>query len=404
MSLPHLATVKSLTLEDGAFLSVFGKNCVYFESVNLFTGRSHETSTAGRYAADANVSEYAVVLNVLGDVVMKGASSLAVGGFNMLRKTVFYVGGDLTLEDTSTLAVYPGFPSAATAAEPTLEEHIAGGARLDVIGNLTVSSGAKLQLHNHHTSNSGCATLLPVIVTAKKVTVEEGATVESLLGGEFRQAQMRSLSDNNSDNNVRGGGHGGIGGGGDGTATTQGGYRSYDNMYAPLYPGAYGRVNSGVGGGTIRIHADFVKIAGVLDVSSKIILNSGYEMGGSAGGSIWITSRGAIQVLETAELLARGQDGLIKKGNSTGRGGGAGGRIALCRNISDEKLHDLYATGDTEKTKKFDIADEEVRSSVNFSGSIDVSGGLPVLSGQAGGVGTAYLLDGREVGFSVIIR
>ncbi len=195
--------------------------------------------------------------------------------------------------------------------------------------------------------------------------------------------------------NGYGASHGGSGyGGGDGTYC-------YDHPYAPRMPGATTThatmAYNMSGGGVIRIHARWAKIAGALKATSDLPA----KLLASAGGAIWVTTENDLKLVPGAILTVK-----AALANQTGRGGG-GGRIALARYLKPEELAALTANGDTlpegrfaSKSAKY-VFDYAAFTNRFPSVSVDISGAP--LVGEKGN-GTFYFLDGKSDGLLLLVR
>lgn len=341
--------------------------------------------------ADA-VTEIAIGLGVVGDVVIGEGARLTVGGFDLRRPSVVSVGGTLLAEADSSFQVYGGPTNATTITLQT------GGGRVSVLGEIRLAAGATMTFFPHLVTEDyhSFGRLGPVVLDVGTLDLAEGASIVSHAGSSLRTLDHRGKSDHSDF--CAGGGHGGVGG--ESGAGNAGG-QTYGNPFAPVLPGYFGREIANFGGGVIRIVADSVRLAGTIDVT-PLYYGQRYEQGGGSGGSIWITAN-QWSVAPTAVLRARGQkaEPLWGTGNHS-CGGGGGGRIALGRNLTDEDIDSLYATGDVvRRVVKKDL----LTTPVGFiRGTIDVSGGDPSNAGKIGGTGTAWLLDATPSGTILLLR
>ncbi|MCK6547237.1 hypothetical protein L6R52_15405 [Myxococcota bacterium] len=116
-----------------------------------------------------------------------------------------------------------------------------------------------------------------------------------------------------------GGSHGNWGGNYSGGPTA-----FYGDVYEPVLPGAGGNAypgyNGGNGGGVLRLDiSDSIELDGTLSANG---IGGGSNYAGGAGGSIWISTNGAIRRTGTGVFItANGGDAVY--------GAGSGGRIAL---------------------------------------------------------------------------
>ena len=381
-------TAKSLAIADGAGLSIFGANAVYTESVQFENYSTHTANGYGRIAIDATTAD-AIGLSVVGDVTVSGTGWLAVGGFSQACAASVTIGGDLTLSGTAKVSVYAGPGTPKTT-----------GSTLSVTGALTVGAGTMLELNNHiGVHNYGVAgTAAHVGIAAGTFKVEAGGMVRSVVGcNDYCEgaAAMGTLG-RGSNPDYAASGHGGAGGWGKSTITSTqevAGGGTYDWELAPQMPGRHGRYIT-VGGGVIDLNAGMVKIEGLVDVSSVVLLKE-WERGAGAGGSIWITCESFL-LSGTGCLKARGMNGLNYSNKMSGSGGG--GRIAVGIGLSVAAREELRTTGATEHmTSTFSLVERYGSACVN------AEAGTPVSGAGCGEPGTAVMYYGKESGQRVVV-
>ena len=231
------------------------------------------------------------------------------------------VGGDLTLGGAAQLAVMGG----PVGGEYTFAS---GCSLIEVGGALALNDTAVLALYSEFLSGGS------VKVTAKTVAVAEGAKVDACGKGYM-------WLDDNTPPDAPGIGysyfqaasHGGIGGSSDDKKSP-----AYGFQLSPVQPGSpNGSYSSSYkpGGGLIRIHAETMSVDGTLDANAFL----SNVFGGPSGGGIWLTARDFAFGPKAVLTVRGGACG------SAYASYGAGGRIAICRNMNDDQLASLAETG-----------------------------------------------------------
>ena len=358
------ATAKSLTLESGAAVSVFGKTKDF-----IVKESASDLTSAGRYAADST-STAAIGLSLAGDLTLKGSSWLAVGGFLQQCPASLSVGGNLTLSDTARLAVYPG-PS-------TFSDRMIG-AELKVTGTLELAGSSKLYLPGDPGNNDVAGSGSSVFVTADEFVLGEDASVIADSGCGIKTTKTAEIPTQTSNHRI-GASYGGRGG-----KTSDTSYNAcYGSLFAPILPGRQGSNYANdisLGGGVVRVRARTMTLNGTVDASSVRMWTTS-EASGGAGGAIFLAA-GQVTCGSKMRLLAKGKNGTVHPNNANNStGGGGGGRIALATGFTSEDLDALEAGAyDTSALKT--VALDTIYPGVS------AAGGLGAYVGGAGETGTA---------------
>ena len=408
VSVSRMAAAGSLTLGNGANLSIFGAVTDFFKSITT-AGLTYSSTTAGGRNAASVTATAPLTLAVADDFTLAPSASVSLGGSGQACPSTLYVGGGLSLQNGARLAIYPGRTSGGSVTSSTC------GARAFVLGATTIATNATVFSHGQLPSLTGTkGDIAPTIWDIGALTVAAGGAIVSYTGnsqygvdfGSTPQEGDAASKAKGAGGKFYGAGHGGVGGSGTSTAgpsavANQTGGVAYDNPYAPLLPGRCGRYTM-VGGGVVRIYATDVILDGTLDASATIRLN-GYEAGGGSGGSVLLFAD-TFRSGPTARLVSRGMAGFPNSSQyKYNCGGGAGGRVAVVVGADAAAKAELLSTGDTtsKHVQRIDLLGEQTR----YKGAVDVSGGDPSTkntanypsgadsnAATAGGEGTAWML------------
>ena len=299
-------------------------------------------------ALDANdIRPYS--LSVSGAFSLDGTARIYFGGINQTNRMDIAVGGDMTLNGTSSktlsrMQVYGGFFQGADDTET----FATGG------GSVTVGGAFAMTGYSEYTPV--CERRSGAPVPLKAGTVSIGANARILAEGRgFGRIwwhngtgySQRTYGPGRSTANAIAASYGGIGGG-----------VTVDNTYgfaaAPFQPGSAAQAQSGYtgdilsGGGAVRIDAREIELNGKIYAEGI----GRYQVAGGAGGSVWLTCR-KFTLGANAKISVEG-------GHSTqygNYGGGGGGRIAIGLKLSEAQIANLYGRGKTGGMVVTDFAD-----------------------------------------------
>ncbi len=314
-----------------------------------------------------------VRLDVGGDIVLSQSAQLGIGGPLQPYAAALGAGGNLTLTDSSRMAVYGG-------ATNTLFDFASGTALVKVSGTLRLEAGNRLYPTSEiYTGGSPRFEIGELFVAG-------GALIDAVARG-FGRVIGRDpevLAPGLGYTYSRGGGYGGYGG-------SYNAYfgQTYGFAKAPVHPGScngsHTLTSTYRGGGLIRLH-----VAGNATIAGELLSDghqdSGY--GAPSGGGIWLTAN-RLLFGEGAKLHARGGE----KGYSTS--GGGGGRIAVGLKLTAADLEALATSG--EPLSRVDLLDEAAFES-RYQADVDVSairGGYP---------GTFVMLDATQHATILLLR
>lgn len=338
-----------------------------------------------------------------------GASTLPYAG-TVFERAAVELSGTLTVGGTAEMAVgangqtvYPQVEANDIALTGSAKLYLTAGPRtaaltydtgtgfLNVSNNFTIADTAQLYLRSDSYSGGSMVTTV-----GGTLTVAAGAAVDADDLGFWvdvskNPQSLEPLPQGTGFGN--GAAHGSKGTGG---LTT-----IYDYLYAPRMPGACGTspyegkaVQTQPGGGCVIIHANAVDLAGSISASNVKYVNKYW---GGAGGTIWLTVANNLKIASGALLRAKG--GYCLYGN--GKQGAGGGRISICRGLTDDEFAAILADGDTLPAGRFSRSTarhvlDDVAFTNAFKGvTVDVSGA------QAG---TFVFLEGGGPGLMVIVR
>lgn len=386
------AVAGSLTLGEGATVSVFGATTAFYESIAV--NDNHSGSTYGRYAAERDgAPDVTPSVETVGDLTLGANAVLAVGGWRQRGQSFVRSYGDLTAGAGAKMSVYAG---QATERVTFLD----GTGRVQVDGTLALQAGALLDLVGYNPFYDTFTSLSCVTIVCGTFTVAEGAKVTANLPTGYNLSTLTSKGGGAGNGIVAGAGHGGRGGAGVNNGSQRGG-AAYDSPYAPVYPGCSGRYDNAmnsIGGGVVRVTADAIRIDGELNVDAKIV--GPYEYGGASGGSILLVCNG-FAAGPNAKLSARGMTG--SSYSSYVCGGGAGGRIAICQGLSAAKV-DAMIHADPAAPVKGVLATDQTAEGAKYAAIVDVGGGKGRSGTDAedGESGTAVLVKAN--GLVLMVR
>ena len=320
-----------------------------------------------------------------GALTVGGSAEMAVGANG---QTVYpqVEANDISLEGSAKLYLTAGPRTAALTYDT-------GTGFLNVAGDLSIADTARLYLRSDSYSGGSMVTTV-----GGALTVAAGAAVTANDGGFWVDISKdpQSLEPlpqfGGGDTYNWGASHGGVGTRGKVGCT-------YDFRYAPRMPGSTttpsyqnSATTTAPGGGVIRIHARRAKVAGVMTATTSV----NDKWCASAGGTIWLTADD-LQVESGASFAAQG-------GRNLYGGKGGGGRISICRGLTDAEFAAILADGDTLPPGRFSrsarstarhVLDAVAFTNVFKGVTVDVSGA------QAG---TFVFLEGRGPGMMVLVK
>ena len=278
-------------------------------------------------------------LSVSGDFSLGGTARIYFGGINQTNRMDIAVGGDMTLNGTSSktlsrMQVYGGFFQGADDAET----FATGG------GSVTVGRAFAMTGYSEYTPVCERRSGAPVLLKADTVSI--GANARILAEGRgFGRIwwhngtgySQRTHGPGRSTSNTIAASYGGIGGG----VTVD---NTYGFVAAPFQPGSAAQAQNGYtgdlfsGGGAVRIDAREIELTGKIYAEGI----GRYQVAGGSGGSVWLTCRKFI-LGANAKISVEG-------GHSTqygNYGGGGGGRIAIGLKLGEAQIASLYRRGKT---------------------------------------------------------
>ena len=338
-----------------------------------------------------------------------GASTLPYAG-TVFERAAVELSGTLTVGGTAEMAVgangqtvYPQVEANDIALAGSAKLYLTAGPRtaaltydtgtgfLNVSNNFTIADTAQLYLRSDSYSGGSMVTTV-----GGTLTVAAGAAVDADDLGFWVDVSKNPQS---LEPLPQGTGFGsGAGHGSKASGTI------YDYLYAPRMPGACGTspyegkaTNTQPGGGCVIIHANSVDLAG--SISASNVKHVGKYWGG-AGGTIWLTVANNLRIAPGAMLRAKGGHCQY----SSGKNGAGGGRISICRGLTDDEFAAILADGDTLPAGRFSrsarstarhVLDAVAFTNVFKGVTVDVSGA------QAG---TFVFLEGRGPGLMVIVK
>lgn len=372
----NYAECASLTLGNAAILRVAAHTTVANRAAKV---------DSDKQLALAGVTFDEGALLIHGDLTLQGSAQLGVGGEAQDYATSLTVGGNLTLSDTSALAIYGG---------PTnqLCDFVTGTASVNVGGLLRIGTGCWVYpISEVYTGGSPR-------FEANQVVVESGGGFNATKRGFGRQPGRTPITlapGLGASYNI-GAGYGGRGGGVQPSIYGQ----PYGCAKAPIYPGspngAYSgtHANSRRGGGLIRVHAGISLLLAGSAIADGSLTST---FGGSSGGGIWLTAP-RLRLLPGSTLQARGGSS-----NYTYSGGG-GGRIALGTSLVAADIEQLAR--ECLPLSRVEIFEDEACQLRFPDVTFDVSPrkvdtGTPAQSAQSG---TLVLLDATRHGTIMVLR
>lgn len=371
----------SLYLPDTLWLSDAPAN---FLSVRLYGVTSWSPDRLMLTNAALWFAEDGFRLTVTNDILCATGGVLTLPSFCVLN-----CGGNLTLTNGGSLAVYGGITSAVTAAY---------GALVSVTGTVSIGSGSWVYPYSAWVTNGPGVRPLPTNnAAAVPLFVMSNLTVAA--GGGFDASGLGfaggiGISDNGFGpgrglcvlNGYYGGGgsHGGKGATGGGGA----GGSPYDRTNAPIQPGSGGGGQwSGVGGGGIRLDvAGTASVLGTLSASATSAEVTSYG-GGGGGGSVFLMC-GQLYMGTTTVITANG--GRPGGTGSKNGGGGGGGRIAVAIGLAAADRQNLAAGQSPAGMTVFSRP-------APSSAAISATGGVGYTTGYSGSNGTVVFLTTNNV-------
>ena len=320
-----------------------------------------------------------------GTLTVGGTAEMAVGANGQAVYPQVEV-NDISIEGSAKLYLTAGPRTAALTYDT-------GAGFLNVSNDLSIADTAKFYLRSDSYSGGSMVTTV-----GGTLTVAAGATVTANDGGFWldvsRDPQSLEPLPQHPGGDTYGWGasHGGLGNRGKAGCT-------YDFRYAPRMPGSTttptyqnSATTTAPGGGVIRIHACRARVAGVMTATTSV----NDKWCASAGGTIWLTADD-LQVESGASFAAQG--GLTLYGT---RGGG--GRISICRGLTDDEFAAILADGDTLPPGRFSrSARSTARHVLDAVAFTNVFKGVTVnVSGAQ--AGTFVFLEGRGPGMMVLVK
>ena len=342
-----------------------------------------------------------------------GASTLPYAG-TVFERAAVELSGKLTVDGTAEMAVgangqtvYPQVEANDIALAGSAKLYLTAGPRtaaltydtgtgfLNVSNNFTIADTAQLYLRSDSYSGGSMVTTV-----GGTLTVAAGAAVDADDLGFWVDVSKNPQS---LEPLPQGTGFGsGAGHGSKASGTI------YDYLYAPRMPGACGTspyegkaTNTQPGGGCVIIHANSVDLAG--SISASNVKHVGKYWGG-AGGTIWLTVANNLRIAPGAMLRAKGGHCQY----SSGKNGAGGGRISICRGLTDDEFAAILADGDTLPPGRFSrsarstarhVLDAVAFTNVFKGVTVDVSGAPNIKT-----PGTFVFLEGRGPGLTVIVK
>ena len=373
------------------------------------------------YVACANLTVNGAAKLLAGCVLQSGkttvvptypdASTLPYAG-TVFERAAVELTGTLTVGGTAEMAVgangqgvYPQVEANGVSLAGSAKLYLTAGPRtaaltydtgtgfLNVSNNFTIADTARLYLRSDSYSGGSMVTTV-----GGTLTVAAGAMVTANDCGFWLDVSKNPQSleplpqHSGGDTYGWGASHGGRGNRSHANSV-------YDFLYAPRMPGSTttpsyqnSATTTAPGGGVIRIHTRRAKIAGVMTTTTSV----NDKWCASAGGAIWLTADD-LQVESGASFAAQG--GLTLYGTK-----GGGGRISICRGLTDDEFAAILADGDTLPPGRFSrsarstarhVLDAVAFTNVFKGVTVDVSGS------QAG---TFVFLEGRGPGMMVLVK
>ncbi len=322
---------------------------------------------------------------------LQNEGTVTLGGLNHNRPVFLTVGGAFALTNGARLIVFAG---------PTNETRglLNGGSQVRVQGVTTLAGNSWIWPYAHQICGSTVRFDLADLTVADGSGIDANSKGYVWFSSTLTYAPTGTVGKTGSEQ-AGGSGHGGRGGNGTTSPTSAGGGTN-GYALAPLLPGApggYGHYSgpAGPGGGAILIVARNVRLDGTLTANGA---TGGIYGGGSAGGSIWVSSA-RFTGGTTGRVLANGGNA----GNTTWYqvGGGGGGRIALAQGMSEAIMAELAALGESPKaqvTTPFVAFEGQTQVAVGQQGSQSTeppgeAGSVRWVHGFGQGQGTIFTLQ-----------
>jgi hypothetical protein len=369
---PAEITVGALTLASSAFLHVGG------------TGTDVLAQSPVTTAADKPVA-----LTVTGNLMIQDTAKLALGGRDSAYRSFLTVNGDLWITNTAAVAAYAGYAGTISA----VATYRTGGASVTVGGDTTLGSGTWIHPFCNRYGGAPVLFELSDLNIAANAGFNATGRGHAALGFDYRYTGL-----GNSPSISIGASYGGKGGG---TAAPA----AYGFRYAPYYAGSAGRASTttyGMGGGSIRIAAWNIFIAGKLLAEGQP--HSGADNSVGSGGSVWMTC---------SNLTASGGASISAKGGNctayTSSGAGGGGRVAIMTGgPTDEQLDSLYLTGTCDNlivtsTNMSDALTSPYPTLANVQGGVNIEKQSDPTYYSHGKPGTAVWLLNRGVNRQIVV-
>lgn len=273
---------------------------------------------------------------ISGDLVLDG--KLSIGGYRQLRDAVLSVGGNLLMTNSaSQFGIYAGRREESLFAIPSTYKN--GGGRVNVTGEMRLSSGARLYPVCDIVSG------VTVIIKAGIFNLEEGAQVSAKNAGPIYTLPVHGIATFSPGSpalavmaQYYGSSYGGKGGG-DRAGPLYG--KDFAPYYAGSVPGNRAAAYDGfsnrsyTAAGAVRIDARKMRLHGSVTADGA----NGNTFGGSSGGGIFL-SASHFDFGENGLVSAAGGNNFDRK-NTDGYAGG-GGRIAIVKKEADSDIDRLY--------------------------------------------------------------
>ena len=371
--------VASLDIRDDAIVLVADKVLDDYFWRGGITNRAFVGCVSG-----TRLEEAAVVVS--NDLRLAGAGQLAVGYPNQEYHVSVDVGNHFTLDGTAKFLVAGGPIGGAFTFED-------GAGFVDVDGTLRV--GGSASVHPWSEQYTGGS----VVFRADRFVLGTNATVDAASAG-FRRLKDRtpiSLAPGVGFDFTVAGGYGGTGHGHEDRPEYG---RAYGSEWAPIHPGSSGGDYSPGdgdyavtgGGGLVRVHARAMEIDGTIDANAA---PGDTTQSSSSGGGIWLVSRFAPKVADTASLRVRGGFKCTRYGKA-----GGGGRAAIGIRLSDAQVRSLVRTGTMDRVARFDAT--AVWLAAHPRVVVDIADGEGTATGEH--AGTFRVLDATPRGTTLILR
>lgn len=310
-----------------------------------------------------NTEELSLV--VKGGLVVADGCEVSMGVRTQHAHGRISAGGDIVFSGSARVQMVAG-------AEDEYFTKARGAGAITAGGNLVLDGTSVLYLSSEpYTGGSVC-------IRASGVEIAEGASVNAVNRGyEYTQSgTLAPLAPGIGFQVTVGAGYGGYGRYGkseDQESQISNKYGiPYGNAYAPVHPGSsgglYGTSDLNPGGGLVRIHAHTMLIKGSVLADASARMSSGRRFSGGSGGGVWLTAD-EFEFAPSTVISAGGGDTTSEYMSE-----GGGGRISICRGLSQNQI-DALASGGKVRVHAGDIGEFRADFAEIADGAVDVSGG-----------------------------